>query len=86
MSVLEVRSKKYYVSGEVMKSGPVALVSPTTVMQALSTSGLREWANKKKVIIMRGNERLKFNYEDVIKGKKMDQNILLQDGDHIIVP
>lgn len=86
VSVSQVRSKRYYVSGEVNKSGPVALVTPTTIMQALSSAGLREWAKKKNIVIMRGTERLKFNYNDVIKGKKMEQNLLLQDGDHIIVP
>jgi polysaccharide export outer membrane protein len=86
VSVASVRSKRYYVSGEVNRSGPVALVTPTTVMQALSSAGLREWAKKKSIVVMRGSERLKFNYNDVVKGKKMEQNILLQDGDHIIVP
>lgn len=86
VSVIQVRSKRYFVSGEVNRSGPVALVTPTTVLQALSSAGLREWANKKKIVIMRGSERIKFNYNDVIKGKKLEQNILLQDGDHIFVP
>jgi polysaccharide export outer membrane protein len=35
---------------------------------------------------MRGTERIKFNYNEVIKGKHLEQNILLQDGDHIYVP
>jgi polysaccharide export outer membrane protein len=86
VSVRQVRSKRYYISGEVNNSGPVPLVTPTTVMQALSAAGLREWAKKNKIIIMRGNERLKFNYNDVVKGKKMQQNVLLQNGDHIVVP
>lgn len=86
VSVLQVRSKRYYISGEVNKSGPVALVTPVTVMQALSAAGLREWAKKNKIIVMRGNERLKFNYNDVVKGKKMEQNVMLQNGDHIVVP
>ena len=29
---------------------------------------------------------MKFNYKDVIKGKHLDQNILLENGDYIIVP
>jgi len=62
------------------------LVTPTTVLQALSLSGLDPWAKKNKIVIMRGTERLKFNYNDVIKGKNLDQNIQLQHGDHIFVP
>jgi len=29
---------------------------------------------------------LKFNYNEVIKGKNLDQNILLENGDFINVP
>jgi polysaccharide export outer membrane protein len=86
VSVQQVLSKKYYITGEVGRTGMFPLVVPTTVLEALSSAGgFREYANKKNIIIMRGNERLKFNYNDVIKGKKMEQNIHLQDGDHIIV-
>lgn len=86
VSVLDVRSKRYYVSGNVLRSGPVPLVTPTTVLQALSMAGLGQWAKKNKIVIMRGTQRLKFNYNEVIKGKKLEQNIFLQDGDHIFVP
>ncbi len=86
VSVIDVRSKRYYISGNVLRSGPVPLVTPTTVLQALSSAGLGQWAKKSKIVIMRGTERLKFNYNDVIRGKKLEQNIFLQDGDHIFVP
>jgi polysaccharide export outer membrane protein len=86
VSVLDVRSKRYYISGNVLHSGPVPLVTPTTVLQALSSAGLGPWAKRNKIVIMRGTQRLKFNYNEVIKGKKLEQNIFLQDGDHIFVP
>ncbi len=87
ISVQQVNSKRFYISGEVNKTGPFQLVTPITVLEGLSSAGgLREFANGKKIVIMRGNERLKFNYKDVIKGKNMEQNIYLQPGDHIIVP
>lgn len=86
VSVQSVQSKRFFVSGKVSRSGAVPLVVPTTVLQALSSVGLGEWAKKSKIVIMRGTERLKFNYDEVIKGKKLEQNIYLQDGDHIFVP
>lgn len=86
VSVASVRSKRYYISGNVLRSGPVPLVTPTTVLQALSSAGLGQWAKKNKIVIMRGTERIKFNYNDVIRGKKLEQNIFLQDGDHLFVP
>lgn len=86
VSVMSVMSKRYFLSGNVDRSGPVSLVTPTTVLQALSAAGLGQWAKKNKIIIMRGTERLKFNYNEVVKGKHLEQNIYLQDGDHIYVP
>ncbi|MGC4050248.1 MAG: hypothetical protein QM757_12780 [Paludibaculum sp.] len=86
ISVVSVMSKRYYLSGNVSRSGPTPLVTPTTILQALSSAGLGQWAKKSKIIVMRGTERIKFNYNDVIKGKHLEQNIYLQDGDHIYVP
>jgi polysaccharide export outer membrane protein len=86
ISVLSVQSKRFFISGKVGRSGAVPLVVPTTILQALSSAGLGEWAKKSKIIIMRGTQRIKFNYDEVIKGKKLEQNIFLQDGDHIFVP
>jgi hypothetical protein len=37
-------------------------------------------------VVLRGAERLKFNYKEVVAGKKMEQNVLLENGDKIIVP
>jgi polysaccharide export outer membrane protein len=60
---------------------------PITILEALSNSGgFREFANKKKIVIMRGSQRIKFNYNDVVRGKNLETNIYLQDGDHIYVP
>ena len=86
VSVSSVESKRYFVSGTVGHSGPYPLVAPTTILEAISLCGLGEWSKKGSIVIMRGKERIKFNYNDVIKGKHLEQNILLQDGDHIYVP
>ena len=86
VSVVSVQSKKYFVSGQVERSGPFPLVTPTSILEALSLCGFREWAKKGSIIIMRGDQRVKFNYNQVIKGKHLEQNIQLADGDHIFVP
>jgi polysaccharide export outer membrane protein len=87
LEVRQVNSKRFYMSGEINRPGAYVIISPTTVLEAISNAGgLRDFANGKKIVIMRGNERLKFNYKEVIKGKNMEQNILLQPGDHIIIP
>lgn len=87
LQVQKVESKRYLISGEVNKAGAFPLVRPTTVLEALTIAGgIREFGNSKKIVVMRGSERLKFNYNEVIKGKKLEQNITLQPGDHIVVP
>jgi polysaccharide biosynthesis/export protein len=87
VTVQQVLSKKYYMDGEIGRPGEYPLAAPTTVLEAISLAGgLRDFANGKKIYILRGSERLKFNYKDVIKGKNLEQNIPLQSGDHIVVP
>lgn len=86
--VMDVRSKNYYLQGEVNKPGKYPLVVPTTIMQALvNAGGFRDFANKKDIKIQRvGVDKfLKFNYVDVSKGKHLEQNILLQPDDQIYV-
>ena len=87
VQIQAVHSKRFLVSGEVNRPGTYPLVTPVAVMEALvQAGGLREFANKKKIIIIRGTLRLKFNYGDVIKGKNPSQNVLVEHGDHIVVP
>jgi polysaccharide export outer membrane protein len=84
--VTEVRSKKYYLDGEVNRPGSYPLITPTTVLEALSNAGgFKEFANSSKIRILRGSIVLKFNYKEVTAGKKMEQNIFVENGDHIIV-
>lgn len=87
VQVNAVNSKKFYIQGEVGKTGGFALLVPTRVLEALvNAGGFKDFANQKKIVIMRlTGERLKFNYKEVIQGKKMDQNIYLKPGDIIIV-
>jgi polysaccharide export outer membrane protein len=86
VSVAQVNSKHYSISGEVTRPGQYPLVLPTKVFDALSTVGFRDFANTKKVVIIRGSNRIKFNYKDVLKGKHLEQNIFLEPGDTIYVP
>ena len=85
--VTEVRSKKFYIDGEMNRPGSFALVTPTSVLEALSRGGgFREFANTRKIRVLRSGELRHFNYKDVTKGKHLEQNIAVENGDHIIVP
>lgn len=82
-----VHSKKYYIQGEVNKPGSYDLVVPTTVMEGLvNAGGFRDFANTRKIRILRGSQEFKFNYNQVSHGKNREQNIYLEPGDQIIVP
>lgn len=83
----QVGSRKYYLVGEVYRPGVYPLVVPTTILEAINgAGGFKEYANKKKIAILRNGHRIKFNYSEVINGKKLEQNIMLETGDHVIVP
>lgn len=87
LTVLEVGSKKYYLDGQASHPGEYPLTVPTTVFEAISKAGgLQDFANAKKIYVLRGDKRLPFNYKDVLRGKNMDQNIQLEPGDHIVIP
>ena len=87
VAVTAVNSKRYFISGEVNRPGAYPLLIPTTVLEALvNAGGFRDFADTKKIVVLRGAARRPFNYKEVIKGKKTEQNILLEPGDHIIVP
>lgn len=91
VTVKNPRSHTFSVLGNVTKPGGYPLLKPTNVLQALAQAeGFNEWAKKDEVVIMRGSgasaKRLPFNYDDVVKGEAMQQNILLQPGDVIIIP
>jgi polysaccharide biosynthesis/export protein len=84
--LIQVNSKWYTVTGEVNRPGKYPLLNETRVFEAINdTGGFKDFANKKNIIIVRGPKRFKFNYDDVKKGKKLDQNIVLQNGDTIII-
>jgi polysaccharide biosynthesis/export protein len=89
--VTKIESKKIYLSGAVKKEGPIPYTYRMSVMQALNEAGgLSDYAKRKKIYILRnegGKEyRLPFDYQEVIKGEKLEQNIELLPGDVVVVP
>jgi polysaccharide export outer membrane protein len=89
--VLESHSKNFYIIGKINQPGTYPLNPDMTVLQAISVAGgLAEWADKDSIRIIRrfgGKEEiLPFDYDKVITGKKLEQNILLKPNDTIIVP
>ena len=89
--VKEIKSRKVFITGEVKKPGPYPLTSDMTVLQLISIAGgLGDYAKGEKISIVRNEggkpQAFKFNYKEVLGGKKLTQNIALRPGDTIIVP
>jgi polysaccharide biosynthesis/export protein len=88
--VAAMNSRRIFVSGEVAHSGAMPLLPHMTMLQALSAAGFTQFANLKKIYLLRTENgqqvKLPFNYKEVVKGKNPQQNIMLQPGDTVVVP
>ena len=89
--VRTINSRKIFVTGRVASSGSFPLTGPLTVMQAIALAGgLTEYATPKGIVVLRienGRSRtVAVNYQDIARGKGLEQNILLQPGDTVVVP
>jgi polysaccharide biosynthesis/export protein len=88
--VTAMNSRRIFVSGEVVHSGPMVLLPHMTMLQALSQAGFTQFANVKAIYLLRTEngkqEKLPFNYKEVIKGNHPEQNIVLKPGDTVVVP
>jgi polysaccharide biosynthesis/export protein len=89
--VTAINSKKVYVMGAVKREGTLPYTYRMTVMQAIGEAGgLNDFAKRKKIYVLRNvagaNTKLPFNYDEVIRGAKMEQNIELLPGDTLVIP
>ena len=90
--VEKVASLNFNIVGEVTHPGYFPLTRRMTVLDAIALAGgFRDFAKTKKIYVLRtaadgSQERLPFNYRQVIKGQNSQQNIELQPKDTIVVP
>lgn len=90
--VEKVSSLSFNIVGEINHPGYFPLTRRITVLDAIAMAGgFKDFAKTKKVYVLRTaangtEERLPFNYKDVINGKNPQQNIELQPRDTIVVP
>ena len=85
------QSQKYYILGEIQSTGEYQITKRLTILQAFAIAGgFTEWASKKEIILLRVEQRkqkiIRINYKNIIKGKDLDQNVLVKPDDTIIVP
>jgi polysaccharide export outer membrane protein len=87
----EIHSKKIYLFGGVKKEGAVELRNAMTVLEAIGeVGGLTEYAKRKKIYVLHRENgallRLPFDYDSVIRGEHVEQNVTLTAGDTVVVP
>jgi len=90
--VEKVASLNFNIVGEVNKPGYFPLTRRMTVLDAIALAGgFKDFAKTTKIYVLRtaangSQERLPFNYKQVIKGQNPQQNIELQPRDTVVVP
>lgn len=88
--ITQIHSKIVYLLGEVMKKGPVEMTPGMTLLEAIaSAGGLTDFANQKKIYILRNeagsHQRIPVHYKEALKGDAA-LNLPLKPGDTIVVP
>jgi polysaccharide export outer membrane protein len=91
VSIAEINGNKIYVIGQVTRPGVFVMNPSVDVMQALSMAGgTTPFANLDEIRVLRRRENgqvaLPFQYQAVIRGRNLDQNIQLESGDVVVVP
>jgi len=88
--ISQIHSKMVYLLGEIAKRGPVDMTPDMTLLQAISSAGgLTDYANTKKMYILRDqagkHEKIPVHYKQALKGDST-LDLPLKPGDTIVVP
>ena len=96
VQVKEINSYHIFAVGEVGKPGKIVLKSFTSVLQGISyAGGFTVFASRNNVHVLRnvkngqGETRqvmIPVPYQDIVRGKNLEANIILKAGDVIVVP
>lgn len=88
VGVNQTNSARFYVLGQVTKSGEFPMSGPTTVLQALALAGgFRDFAKTDNIVIVRRDQTVvPVNYKRITDGRDLSQNVLLLPEDTIVVP
>ena len=91
VDVAELRGARVYIIGQVQKPGEFTALSTVDVLQALSMAGgVTAFRTPGDIKILRrgaeGQRAIPFDYDAIIRGRDLEQNVTLEDGDVLIVP
>ena len=91
VTLVQSLSKKIYILGKINGPGEYPLQKNMTILQAISLAGgLDQWADTSNIRLIRkikGVEKtFKVDYDSIVSGDDLSQNVLLQPDDTIFVP
>jgi polysaccharide export outer membrane protein len=91
VAVKEIGGNKIYILGQVQRPGTFVMNPRVDVMQALAMAGgATPFAALNDIKILRRSggrqEVIDFRYSDVERGRRLEQNVMLESGDIIVVP
>lgn len=90
--ITKIAGNSVHVLGKVVKPGQILMTGPMRFLEALSISGgFDKFAEKSSIKVIRntatGQKAIPIsNYDQLIKGENLDNNILLMPGDMVVVP
>jgi polysaccharide export outer membrane protein len=89
--LVESHAARFFVLGQVLRSGEFPLEGRTTLLQALAMAGgFKEFAKTDEIVIVRqtgrGEAVIEANYKRIESGRDITQNVVIRPGDTILVP
>lgn len=94
VSLVQSNSLQYTVMGQVNAPGRFHLDFPIAIVEAIAKAGgFAEWANSEVTVIRKPKntsgtdtkgQSFSFDYDDFLKGKNIEENIMIKPGDIIV--
>lgn len=70
----------YFIGGEVRQPGRFPMIGRVTLSQAIVAAGnFTEWANNRRVVLVRNNERALINFREIMRDPTQDIELLAGD-------
>lgn len=74
------------VIGEARGNGRFKLEGPVRLIEVLAQAGgLNEFADESSIYVLRGDQRIRFAYDDIIRGAPHARDFLMMTGDVVVV-
>jgi protein involved in polysaccharide export with SLBB domain len=95
LTPVALKSKRYTILGKVRKSGSYSLTRPTTLLEAIASSGgfvigasrlsVSQLADLRRSFVVRAGKKLGLDLERLYAQGDLSQNVFLEPGDYIYI-